>query len=263
MTYFDFLLRFIGIPLVILAGLTWWDARRGRKLPPELRGMTPRWALLAHVAAAVIWTTPWDNYLVATGVWYYNPALVTGVTLGWVPIEEYTFFVVQTLMTGMWLLWLARRVTRDEGRRTKDERARLSRRNLIAGAAAGGIWLACILPALLGWRPGTYLALEAGWLLPPIILQLVVGADVLWRQRRLAAWALVPPAVYLSAADSLAIRAGTWTIAPDQTTGLLLGGVLPVEEALFFLLTNTLIVFGMILMLSLDRRELRSPIRTR
>ena len=69
----------------------------------------PGWfAILAHIIAAVVWTTPWDNYLVATGVWYYNPDLVTGVTLGWVPIEEYTFFILQTLLTGLWVLWLAR-----------------------------------------------------------------------------------------------------------------------------------------------------------
>ena len=110
MTYFGFLIRFIGIPLLILAALTVWDRHKGRRLPDDLRKQ-PAWlALLAHVIAAVVWTTPWDNYLVATGVWYYDPNLVTGITLGWVPIEEYTFFVVQTLMTGLWLLWLGRRL---------------------------------------------------------------------------------------------------------------------------------------------------------
>ena len=70
----------------------------------------PPWAVLwGHVLIALIWTTPWDNYLVATRVWWYDPALVTGLTLGWVPIEEYTFFVVQTLMAGLWLLaWMRR-----------------------------------------------------------------------------------------------------------------------------------------------------------
>jgi putative membrane protein len=119
MTYFGFLIRFIGIPLLILAALTAWDWRRGRRLPPALSHVRPVWVLLAHVAAAVIWTTPWDNYLVATGVWYYNPQLVTGITLGWVPIEEYTFFVVQTLLTGAWLLWLARR----QGSGVRDQEA--------------------------------------------------------------------------------------------------------------------------------------------
>lgn len=158
MTYFGFLLRFIGIPLVILAGLTWWDARRGRRLPPELRGL-PAWpVLLAHVAAAVIWTTPWDNYLVATGVWYYDPRLVTGVTLGWVPIEEYTFFVVQTLMTGLWLLWLARREpgTRDGGLEAGSQESGARGQKTIVGrppfARRAPICLRPRRPEASGWR---------------------------------------------------------------------------------------------------------------
>ena len=69
--------------------------------------------LVRHWAAfiiALLYTTPWDNYLVATGVWWYDPALVTGLTLGWVPIEEYTFFILQTLLAGLWLAFLARRL---------------------------------------------------------------------------------------------------------------------------------------------------------
>ena len=65
--------------------------------------------------------------------------------------------------------------------------------------------------------------------------------------------ALLPPWLYLSAADYLAIGAGTWTIDPAQTTGILLGGVLPIEEVVFFLLTNVLIVFGMVLLLGMDK----------
>ncbi len=268
MTYFGFLLRFIGIPLLILAALTAWDLWRGRRMRHGLDRLPAGWILLAHVAAAVIWTTPWDNYLVATGVWSYDPALVTGITLGWVPIEEYTFFVVQTLLTGLWVLWLARRervlgITYAQSPASGPQPLAPSsaplipKNNLPAVGVAALLWLASILPALLGWRPGNYLALEVGWLLPPVLVQLAVGAQVLWRQRRLVALALLPPAVYLSAADVVAIRAGTWSIAPDQTTGLLLAGILPVEEAIFFLLTNTLIVFGMILLLGTDR--LRAP----
>ena len=94
MTYFGVLIWFIGIPLIVLAAVTAVDARRGRTSPPLA------WVVLAaHVVIALSYTTPWDNYLVATRVWWYDPALVAGITLGWVPIEEYTFFVVQTRAT--------------------------------------------------------------------------------------------------------------------------------------------------------------------
>jgi lycopene cyclase domain-containing protein len=104
-------------------------------------------------------------------------------------------------------------------------------------------------------------------MLPPIILQVAVGADILWHQRRLVGAALMPAILYLSAADALAISSGTWAIDPAQSTGVMLGS-LPIEELIFFALTNTLIVFGMTLLLSYrtvlaqlfpDRARQRSP----
>ena len=91
MTYFGFLARFLVIPIAMLAILTWRDLRRGRKLPAKMQGWSP-WVILGvHVVVTVLYTTPWDNYLVANRIWWYDRALVTGITLGWVPIEEYTF----------------------------------------------------------------------------------------------------------------------------------------------------------------------------
>jgi lycopene cyclase domain-containing protein len=102
---------------------------------------------------------------------------------------------------------------------------------------------------LVGYAPATYLAITLAWALPPIGLQLVFGADILWRHRGLVGWAIVPLTVYLCLADSLAIASGTWTIAPGASTGLFLGA-LPLEEAVFFLLTDILIVFGITLLLA-------------
>ena len=101
------------------------------------------------------------------------------------------------------------------------------------------------------------MALELIWALPPIILQLAFGADILWRYRRLVFWALIPTTIYLCAADTLAIVSGTWTIDPAQSTGYFVGS-LPIEEAVFFLLTNTLVVFGMILVLAQESQP-RAP----
>jgi lycopene cyclase domain-containing protein len=247
MTYFGFLIRFIGIPLLILAVLTWWDLRRGRRMPESLTGMPGWFAILAHIIAAVVWTTPWDNYLVATGVWYYNPNLVTGITLGWVPIEEYTFFVVQTLLTGLWVLWLARRLKPPPTPIPHRPRLRL-----VATIVVTVIVLAAVALFFSGWKPGTYLALEVGWLLIPVIPQMLAGADAVWHNRRLVLLGLLPPWLYLSAADFLAIGSGTWTIDPNQSLGILLGGILPIEEFIFFGLTNLLIVLGMTLFLATD-----------
>jgi len=108
-----------------------------------------------------------------------------------------------------------------------------------------------------GWKPGVYFGLQFGWLLLPVIPQMWLGAHVLWHQRRVAIPGVVAPWLYLSAADFVAIGAGTWTIDPAQSTGILLGGVLPIEESAFFLLTNMLIVFGLVLFLGTDNETVK------
>ena len=77
MSYIGFLGLFVCIPLIFLGWCLRYRLRR-RDL-----------AMLGVLAAiAVAYTTPWDNYLVATGVWYYDPRLVLNRTLGYVPVEE-------------------------------------------------------------------------------------------------------------------------------------------------------------------------------
>lgn len=244
MTYLEFLILFLAGPLFVLALLTWRDRSRGISLPSSLQGAPAAWTILAHVFIAVLYTTPWDNYLVATRVWWYDPQLVTGITLGWVPIEEYCFFVLQTIATGLWLLFLARHLSEPAAFLPR------LRVRLLSTLALVLVWISAAAILIVGWRPGTYLALILVWALPPIMVQLAFGADILWHRRRLVALALIPAVLYLSVADSLAIGSGTWTIDPEQSLNWLLGGVLPFEEFLFFLVTNTLIVFGVTLVQS-------------
>lgn len=255
MTYFGFLAIFIGIPLLIVAGLLWRDRRHGRTLPAALQSWSPWTVIWGHVVVAVAYTTPWDNYLVATRVWWYDPELVTGLVIGWVPIEEYTFFVVQTLLVGMWLVWLAPRLAPGE-----EEPLAATRWRWISTAVLGVIWLASVTILLVGWRPGTYLGLELGWALPPIMLQTAFGADILWRYRKLVATVITTSTLYLSATDALAIASGTWTINPEQTVQIYLGGVLPLEEFVFFLITSTLIACGATLVLARASQARAKPV---
>ena len=123
-----------------------------------------------------------------------------------------------------------------------------------------------------GYKPGTYLSLILVWALPPLMLQLGLGADILWQHRRAVFGALAPITLYLALADMVAIAQGTWTIDPGQSLQIYLGGILPLEEFIFFLLTNTLVVFGMTLLLAAEshnrlpatlRRYLQRHTRTR
>ena len=257
MTYFAFLALFVGIPILLLLGVAWWDGRTGRKRPTALANWPVAGGILLHALVALIYTTPWDNYLVATGVWWYNPALVTGIVFGWVPIEEYTFFIVQPILAGLWLTALARRLPAASARADSDRRVRG-----IGLVCLGLVWLWAMAIPLFGWQAGTYLFLELGWALPPIALQWAFGGDILWRNRRLVLLALVPLTLYLSGADAIAIGAGTWSIDPAQSTGLLLAGVLPIEEFLFFGLTNTLVTFGLVLVWAAESRTRVAGLRS-
>ena len=154
-------------------------------MPPALNSW-PVWLVItAHIVVAVIYTTPWDNYLVATSVWWYDPELVAGLIIGWVPIEEYLFFILQTLMTSLWLVWLAKRMRMPSApfnpSTPSAQRARWGFTLLFAL-----LWIGSLVLLISGWRPGTYLALELTWALLPILLQVVFGGDILWRYRNLA-----------------------------------------------------------------------------
>ncbi|MCH1927403.1 lycopene cyclase domain-containing protein, partial [Shewanella sp. C31] len=67
-----------------------------RPKPPRL------WAYLLMPLLALLYTTPWDNYLVWKGVWGYPEGRVL-LRIGYVPLEEYLFFLLQPLLTGAFL----------------------------------------------------------------------------------------------------------------------------------------------------------------
>lgn len=108
MTYFGFLAIFLGVPIALLSVVTVVDYRRGKWLPDALHAWKPWAVMVALCVVAFVYTTPWDNYLVATNVWWYDIELVSGIIFGYVPIEEYTFFIVQPILTSLWVLLLMR-----------------------------------------------------------------------------------------------------------------------------------------------------------
>lgn len=270
MTYLGFLFGFLVIPIIsLLVWLLWSSRWRFFSFAFPIG-----YSFLLLATLATLYTTPWDNYLVATRVWWYDPALVLGLTIGWVPVEEYLFFILQPVLGGLILLYLFSRKrafspvqphTEDQARNPEElSGVRFRRWSLVIAFA---IWVASLATLILGEPATTYLSLELAWALPVIILQLAFGGDILWQQRRKVIFVILLLTVYLSAADALAIQSGVWTINPTKSLGILLGGVLPVEEFVFFLLTNIMVAFGFVLIWtpqSLVRlKGILSRIRTR
>ena len=293
LTYGQFLLLFLVVPIAGLTMLVLRDRRdrrdrqrkhsRGQqtqnttneaqwKQAQEAWGWAPSpspWLVLGSlVLVAVVYTAPWDNHLIAEGVWSYDPSRISGVTFGWIPLEEMLFFPLQTLLIGLWVIWLLPRLVMrrpatigiDSSIRTIEAVTLSSTESQnwehgngaaimrwMAVAVGCLAWLVALILLIRNWQPGTYLGWELVWALPPLILQVGLGGDILWRRRRLLLAALVPMVIYLSVADAFAISEGIWTIAPQRSLGFLLGGVLPLEEVIFFMLTSVLVTGGLIL----------------
>jgi lycopene cyclase domain-containing protein len=172
--------------------------------------------------------------------------------LGYVPIEEYTFFVVETILSGLWWWFLARRFALTPNPSPTGRRGFVPNKKLVYASAYLLVFAWMIFTCLFffGATKWTYLAITLFWALPAILPQLLFGADILWHYRKLVALAILIPGTYLSLMDIVALKETTWAISPTQTTGILFFRVLPLEEVVFFFITNVLIVFGMTLLLT-------------
>ena len=196
-------------------------------------------------AVALLYTAPWDHYLIARGAWTYRPDRVSmSLRVGNIPLEEVCFFVLQPVLTGLCLLCFLRDdrdlPSSDAPRQTWVPRVAGGTLALLAGSAgagalaAGGRWL--------------YLGLILVWSAPPLALHWFYGGGALWRARWVLSASLILATVYLWAADRAAIAARIWSVSPLHSTGWSPAG-LPVEEAVFFLVTNLLVLQGLFLFL--------------
>jgi lycopene beta-cyclase len=247
MTYLQFHLLFILPPLAALL----FAVRRA----PQVLGRRAWWTLPVMALIAFAYTTPWDNYLVYRGIWWYGEDRVMG-TIGYVPIEEYMFFVLQPLLTGAWTYWLLmRRATLEETEAQRQRRERPPQQGLTLSlgatraVGAGTYLLLAAAGALaLTFERGVYMGLILAWAAPVLAGQWVFAGPAVVRAPATFALAVGVPTLYLWVADWVAIDAGIWAISAQHTTGLHLFG-LPMEEALFFLVTNLLVVQGVLLFL--------------
>ncbi|HRQ24492.1 MAG TPA: lycopene cyclase domain-containing protein, partial [Anaerolineales bacterium] len=102
---------------------------------------------------------------------------------------------------------------------------------LTAFGILAAAWMVFTYLLFFGGREWTYLAIIFFWALPPIFPQMLYGADILWHHRRLVLAGILVPGTFLSLTDIVALTDTTWSIAKDQTTGILFFDILPIEEA--------------------------------
>jgi len=222
-TYLEFHLLFVLPPLVALAGLAIYrrDAWLG---PRSLSG------LLIVLFLAFVYTTPWDNLLIAEGVWWYGEG-TTSVRFWNAPVGEYLFFLLQPVLTCLWLFQFP--TIRERSLRTSGQKR-------LVGALAG-LAVALVGYALVGTDSTFYLGAILLWSGPILAIQWSFGWPYLWEIRRTALLAVAVPTLYYWLIDRIAVGLGLWVISDTHTVGVALFG-LPVEEMLFFLMTNLFVV---------------------
>jgi 15-cis-phytoene synthase/lycopene beta-cyclase len=191
-------------------------------------------------------TLPWDAYLIKTGVWTYPPSVIIGPKWLGIPYEELFFFIIQTYITSLIYILCNKPALHAKYLRSQCNPEKW----IVLTKLAGQVFLAGI--TLYGAHlvkiggEYTYLGLILVWAPPfALITWTIAGRFIISLPLACTALPILIPTIYLWLVDELALGRGTWSIESGTKLGLCLFGVLEIEEATFFLVTNTLIVFGL------------------
>lgn len=185
--------------------------------------------------------SPWDNYIVYHKAWWYCPNCVLFV-IGYVPIEEYSFFVIMTVMTTIFTSMVMRwELPTLHLKATSSLQFMVVRYVPILGFASAAVW---------GWfnaipNTQTFYGGCILWYTMPVLALLWWGASNYIVSRFVPfAISIIIPTIYLCWVDLIALRAGTWHINEATSTGIFVIDVLPLEEFGFFFLVNCVLVFA-------------------
>ena len=177
-----------------------------------------------------------------TKVWSYGEDRVIG-TIGYVPIEEYMFFILQTILTGLWCFYLQGRII------LKKIPTKNSLKSVVNSIYIFLFLLGCYGLFVTQMR---YLGLILAWAMPVLILQWSLGAQYLLSNLKIFLLTFSVPTLYFWFADALAINLGIWDISKVYTLGIHVKN-LPLEEAVFFLVTNLMVAQGLILFIVMEK----------
>lgn len=209
-------------------------------------------ALGLVLLAVMVFTTPWDNLAAKWGIWGF-PREKYSFRIGYLPIEEYAFFLLQSvnvmLAVRAFFYFFPEWQTGLE--------TTIGKWTLIYLGASVLPW-AIVTAQLVMLRrkagPRVNYAIHLAWFLPVIYAQWVLAPPLFLAHAGLLALVTALFGVYYTLADLVAVRAGTWFFDEKQITGVKLGGILPWEEIAFFFLTSLLVAQSYLLLLPPDLR---------
>ncbi|KAI0118410.1 hypothetical protein GGR51DRAFT_215827 [Nemania sp. FL0031] len=203
--------------------------------------------ILVLILIAFFATLPWDSYLIRHGIWTYPPSVVLGPRLFWIPIEELFFFIIQTYITTLLYILLNKPILHAQFLTNREESPLPTRRVKALGQILLSVAILVGAVLIKDGAEGTYLGLILIWAGPITLLTWSFsGYFLLQLPFACIAIPICLPTIYLWFVDELALGRGTWAIQSETKLGWRLWGNLELEEAVFFLATNTLIVFGLV-----------------
>jgi lycopene cyclase domain-containing protein len=202
--------------------------------------------------AVMVFTSPWDNLAAKWGIWGF-PRGKYSARIGYLPVEEYAFFLLQSINVMLSIRALFHYFPDWQlGLETE-----ISKATLICLAASVIPWI--FIAVQLRWLrrkagPCVNYAIHLAWFLPVVYVQWVLAPPLFWGHAGLLALLTAAFGIYYTLADLAAVRAGTWYFDEKQITGVKLAGLLPWEEIAFFFLTSLLVAQSYLLLLPSDLR---------
>jgi len=242
MTYLRFHLIFNLPLLILLAALSEpvpWTAGEGQ-------------ALGLVLLAVMLFTAPWDNLAAKWGIWGFRRERYS-LRIGYLPVEEYAFFLLQSVN----VILAVRALFRFFPDWQTGQGVEIRNWTLLCLLASLIPWVFIVLQ--LRWLrrkagPCVNYAVHLAWFLPVIYAQWILAPPLLLGHAGLLAGLALVFGVYYTLADLVAVRAGIWFFDETQISGVKLGGILPWEEIVFFFLTSLLVAQSYLLLLPTDLR---------
>ena len=148
----------------------------------------------------MIYTTPWDNFLVANKVWWYGTDRILG-TIAYVPVDK--------------------------------SKVSLKKPILKAGLIIALFVIEFFSILMIKVDSSFYMGLILSWSIPIVLIQTIAGFGYIAAHFKTFFMAFMLPSLYLCLADAYAIYNGIWDISKNFTLGIKFGP-LPLEEVVFF-----------------------------
>ncbi len=202
-------------------------------------------AVAEVLAAVMVFTSPWDNWAVQKGIWDFPPTRTLG-RIGYLPWEEYLFFIWQSVNVIGLVAWLLRAFPGLQSHLGTP----VGPGNGLAALGLLAVWI-WIGKAIRGRKPSprwNYARHLLYWFLPVIAVQWAVAPGLFLALLPVLGIATLFWGTYYVIADLIAVRAGIWYFDPAQITGVKLASILPWEEIAFFYLTSLLVAQSYLLL---------------